>query len=324
HLPVPDPHLCRHRDPRDQPGPRDHAADGRQSQAHLPADIRAGRRAGRAGGLPPRPAVRHPSRDRPVLRSDRLPDLRARRARQPGRRFPCRLPLRAVHLGGRLRLPSRMGLRARLRVLHRDDVLEAPGALREAPVTTTTASRIGLALLALLLAAPFLGIGAYPMHLMIMAMLWGFIYTSWALMGRLGMVSLGHGAFFGIGAYAVVMLWNHFGLPPLLGAAVAVVASAVLAFLIGYPCFHFRIVGHYFAVVHRALAYVVRLTIVGLRDSTGGSLGVAPVPGIPAGESASLFALQFSDRSVWFYVVLVMWLLSLYVWRRVDRSMTRL
>ncbi|MFA7503244.1 MAG: branched-chain amino acid ABC transporter permease [Burkholderiaceae bacterium] len=188
----------------------------------------------------------------------------------------------------------------------------------------TTASRIGLPLLALLLLAPLLGIGAYPLHLMIMAMLWGFIYTSWALMGRLGMVSLGHGAFFGVGAYVVVMLWNHFGMPPLAGTIVAVLASALLAFLIGYPCFRFRIVGHYFALVTLALAEVVRLSIVGLRDLTGGSLGVTPSPGIASGETASIYALQFSERVVWFYIVLVMWLLSLYVWRRVDRSMTRL
>ena len=54
--------------------------------------------------------------------------------------------------------------------------------------------------LVLLLAAPWLGLGSYPMHLIIMSLLLGFIYTSWALMGRLGLVSLGHGAFLGIGA----------------------------------------------------------------------------------------------------------------------------
>lgn len=191
-------------------------------------------------------------------------------------------------------------------------------------MTTTNVRRIGLPLLALLLAAPVLGIGAYPLHLMIMAMLWGFIYTSWALMGRLGMVSLGHGAFFGIGAYVVVMLWNHFGLPPLAGAVVAILASALLALLIGYPCFRFGIVGHYFALVTLALAEVVRLSIVGLRETTGGSLGVTPSPGIPTGETASIHALQFSEREIWFYIILVMWLLSLYIWQRVDRSMTRL
>ncbi len=47
------------------------------------------------------------------------------------------------------------------------------------------------------------GLGNYPLHLVIMALLWGFIYTSWSIMGRLGMVSFGHGAFLGIGAYGV-------------------------------------------------------------------------------------------------------------------------
>ena len=50
-----------------------------------------------------------------------------------------------------------------------------------------------------------------------MCLLWGFVYTSWSIMGRLGMVSFGHGAFLGIGAYGVVMLWNHFGVSPWIG-----------------------------------------------------------------------------------------------------------
>lgn len=180
------------------------------------------------------------------------------------------------------------------------------------------------ALLALLVIAPVTGIGAYPLHLMIMALLWGFIYTSWALMGRLGMVSLGHGAFFGIGAYVVVMLWNHYSMPPLAGAVIAVVVALVVALLIGYPSFRFKIVGHYFALVTLALAEVTRLIIVALRESTGGSLGATPKPGIPEGASGSLYSLQFSDKLVWFYVVLGCWLVALYIWRRVDRSMGRL
>jgi branched-chain amino acid transport system permease protein len=94
--------------------------------------------------------------------------------------------------------------------------------------------------------------------------------------------------------------------------------------LIGYPSFRFKIVGHYFALVTLALAEVTRLIIVAMRDTTGGSLGVTPKPGIAAGETGSLFALQFSNRLVWFYVILALWLLALYVWHRVDRSMDRL
>src|ERR1043166_2104571 len=106
----------------------------------------------------------------------------------------------------------------------------------------------------------------YPLHLAILVLLWGYIYTSWSLMGRLGLVSFGHGAFMGIGAYTVVMLWNHYGLTPWLAAAPAArVCSAVVALVIGYPCFRFRIVGHYFALVTLALAEVARLMITAAR-----------------------------------------------------------
>jgi branched-chain amino acid transport system permease protein len=149
------------------------------------------------------------------------------------------------------------------------------------------------------------------------------VYTSWAIMGRLGMVSLGHGAFLGIGAYVVVLLWNHAGISPWLGTPVALVLTAVVAFVIGYPCFRFKIVGHYFALVTLALTEVVRLVIVALRDQTGGSLGATPKTAL-ADSAWSLGALQFSSKLVWFYIILVAWLVGLWIWGRVDRSMTRL
>jgi branched-chain amino acid transport system permease protein len=179
---------------------------------------------------------------------------------------------------------------------------------------------IGLALLA---AAPLAGMGNYPLHLLIMTLLWAFVYTGWAVMGRLGLVSLGHGAFLGIGAYVVVMGWNHYGLSPWLGIPLALGVTAVIAILIGYPCFRFKIVGHYFALVTLALSEVARLIIVALRDQTGGSLGVTPVTAL-ADTSASLAALQFSSKLVWFYIIFAFWLGGLWVWTRVDRSMARL
>ncbi len=179
-------------------------------------------------------------------------------------------------------------------------------------------------LLALLLVAPFSGIGAYPLHLMIMALLWGYIYTSWSIMGRLGMVSFGHGAFLGIGAYASVLLWNSVGLSPWIGGLVAVAIAVALAMLIGWPCFRFRIVGHYFALVTLALSEVVRLVIVAMRDLTGGSLGVTPKSALTDGATVSVGALQFSNKVVWFYLVVACWLAALWIWRRVDRSMDRL
>ncbi|MEK9777440.1 MAG: branched-chain amino acid ABC transporter permease, partial [Quisquiliibacterium sp.] len=177
---------------------------------------------------------------------------------------------------------------------------------------------LAFGLFAVLLLIPLTGVGKYPLHLMVTGLLWAFIYTSWSIMGRLGLVSLGHGAFLGVGAYSVVLLWNLWGVSPWLGILVALVVTALLAFLIGYPCFRFRIVGHYFALVTLALSEVVRLVIVGLREQTGGSLGITPKSALTDGATASLSALQFSSKVVWFYIMLACWVGALVVWRVVD------
>jgi branched-chain amino acid transport system permease protein len=182
------------------------------------------------------------------------------------------------------------------------------------------AAWIAIVVFALLPAA---GIGDYYLHLVITVLLWSFIYTGWSVMGRFGLVSLGHGAFVGIGAYVTTMLWNHYGITPWLGIPLAILLSLIVAVLIGYPCFRFRITGHYFALVTLALAEVVRMVIVALRDVTGGSLGVTPDIALAGGRSFSLVAIQFAHKEVFFYIALVFWLFGLYVWRRIDRSMMR-
>jgi branched-chain amino acid transport system permease protein len=179
---------------------------------------------------------------------------------------------------------------------------------------------IAIAVFALL---PVAGMGDYYLHLLITVMLWSFIYTGWSVMGRFGLVSLGHGAFVGIGAYVTTMLWNHYGVTPWIGIPLAVLLSVVVSVLIGYPCFRFRITGHYFALVTLALTEVVRMLIVALRDFTGGSLGVTPKVALAGGKSFSLVALQFAHKEVFFYITLAFWLFGLYVWRRIDKGMIR-
>ena len=140
-------------------------------------------------------------------------------------------------------------------------------------------------------------------------------------MGRFGLTSLGHGAFTGIGAYTTVLLWNFAGLTPWIGIPAGVLLATIVGVLVGYPCFRFRITGHYFALLTLALTEFVRLCIVGLRDYTGGSLGTQPTR---SGDGVSLYAFQFEpDRMLAYYIVFALWLFGLYVWLRVDRSMDR-
>jgi branched-chain amino acid transport system permease protein len=175
---------------------------------------------------------------------------------------------------------------------------------------------VGLVLVAL----PFAYRSPYPLHIMVVILIWSFAYTSWSVMGRFGLVSLGHGGFMGIGAYVTALLWNHAGISPWLGIPLALLASGILAVLVAYPCFRFRITGHYFALVTLALSGIVLQVITATRDQTGGSLGYTPER---YQGGSSLYALQFSDKTTWYLIALAVWAGGLYVWYRVDRSMTR-
>jgi branched-chain amino acid transport system permease protein len=171
--------------------------------------------------------------------------------------------------------------------------------------------------LAVLAALPLVA-SPYFMHLLIQILLWGFVYSAWSLMGRFGLVSLGHGAFMGVGAYVPALLWNYFGVTPWLGIPLGVALSVLLALVIGWPCFRLRVVGHYFALVTLALSQVVMLSIVAARDFTGGSLGFTPKA---AGHS--WLALQFPEKTYFYGISLALWLAGLAVWYWIDRGIGR-
>lgn len=171
-----------------------------------------------------------------------------------------------------------------------------------------------------LVALPFVYSAPYPLHIMIIILIWAFAYTSWSMMGRFGLVSLGHGGFMGVGAYVTALLWNHQGITPWIGIPIALLAAAVLALVVAYPCFRFRITGHYFALVTLALSGIVLQVITATRDQTGGSLGYTPER-YQGGQT--WHALQFDSKVTWYLIALAVWAAGLYVWARVDRSMLR-
>ena len=177
--------------------------------------------------------------------------------------------------------------------------------------------------LLVLVVAPFVpmgGVQQYVLHVVIQIFIWSFIGQAWSLMGRFGLVSLGHGAFLGVGAYTTTLLWNFYSLTPWIGGLLAVAAAVAIAVVLGIPCFRFRVIGHYFALVTLAVGEVIRLLIIAERDWTGGSLGASLKT---AGTASGLWTLQFADKRVFYYASLAMFLAGLWVWDRVDRSMAR-
>jgi branched-chain amino acid transport system permease protein len=174
-----------------------------------------------------------------------------------------------------------------------------------------------LAGLAVLIALPAV-VPPYFLHLLIQILIWAFIYTAWSLMGRFGFVSFGHGAFMGVGAYVPALLWSYYSVTPWIGIPISLVLSALLAVVIGYPCFRLKVVGHYFALVTLALSQVVLLSLTAARDITGGSLGFTQ-----KAAAHSWYALQFPEKSYFYAFSVILWLFGLYVWQRIDHGISR-
>lgn len=96
------------------------------------------------------------------------------------------------------------------------------------------------------------------------------------LLGFAGQISLGHAAFYGLGAYATGILTVHYHLNPWLALALGAVVTAVVAFLVGRPTL--RLHGHYLAMATLGFGIIVRILFNEGGEFTGGPSGL---PGIP-------------------------------------------
>lgn len=162
---------------------------------------------------------------------------------------------------------------------------------------------------------PLLKVSPYVLHIATLIFIWAFIATAWSYMGRFGLVSLGHGAFIGIGAYTAGLMFNHLALSPWVGMLFGGLLAALLALLVGWACFRFGVMGDYFALLTLALGEIVSLLLVAFRDQTGGSLGFTLKR-----VGTSWLYLQFEDKTHFYYVALVFLVGALVLWRLIDRS----
>src|SRR5262245_5251395 len=95
------------------------------------------------------------------------------------------------------------------------------------------------------------------------------------LMGYTGQISLGHAAFFGLGAYGAALLGAWLGLNPWLDVMLACAIVAVVARWIGWLVF--RLKGHHLAMATLAFGIIVHIGLNELRDLTGGPNGLSGI-----------------------------------------------
>lgn len=96
------------------------------------------------------------------------------------------------------------------------------------------------------------------------------------ILGYGGMVSFGHAAFFGVGAYTVALLMKKAGAPLYLALALAPVTAAIAAAIIGWFCV--RLIGLYFAILTLAFGQLLYMVVFQWYTFTGGDDGIHGIP----------------------------------------------
>jgi len=179
--------------------------------------------------------------------------------------------------------------------------------------------RLGvLVFLGLAVTAPAWVWNPYHLHTLIMAGIFCVLATSLnLLLGYTGQLSLGHAAFFGIGAYATAVLTVKLEWSPWLGLLAAVALPAATGWVIGRLALKLR--GAYFVLLTISFAGVVSLVSVNWMTLTNGPLGL---PGVPPLEVAlpALPVLSLRAKSAYYYAVLAAVALSYLICLALVRS----
>jgi ABC-type branched-subunit amino acid transport system ATPase component/ABC-type branched-subunit amino acid transport system permease subunit len=151
---------------------------------------------------------------------------------------------------------------------------------------------------------------SYYQLVMTLVPVWAIFGLSWNLLsGYTGLISFGHAAFFGVGAYAVVLGQVHFNLSPWIMIPIAAVLGGIAGLLIGFPTF--RLQGHYFALA--MLAYPLAILYVfewlGLQEVT-----------LPIKRENAAAYMQFADHRLYTLLALAMMFATILLTRTVERS----
>jgi branched-chain amino acid transport system permease protein len=181
----------------------------------------------------------------------------------------------------------------------------APSSVARVGLPATRATRIAEALvLAILIVLPF-ALSDYPRALIAEIFIFAIFAMSLDLiLGFTGLMSLGHAAFFGLGAYAVAVLGAQFGINAWIGVVAGVLLAAGAAAVIGFFCV--RTAGIPFLMLTLAFSQLIFSVALKWRDVTGGSDGLA----LP--EQPSFFGLSLS-RSLVMYFMTLMFFAAVYV-----------
>src|SRR5580658_8353478 len=151
---------------------------------------------------------------------------------------------------------------------------------------------------------------SYYQLIMTLVLVWAIFGLSWNLLsGYTGLISFGHAAFFGIGAYTTALGQIYFDLSPWFSIPIAAMLGGLAGLLVGFPTF--RLQGHYFALA--MLAYPLAILYVfewlGFQEIT-----------LPIKRENPIAYMQFGDPRIYTLLALAMMLGTILLTLRIESS----
>lgn len=153
----------------------------------------------------------------------------------------------------------------------------------------------------------------YIQNMLVLTLMYAALSQSWNILsGYCGQISLGHALYFGIGAYATLLLFTKFGVLPWFGMIAGGFVAALVAAAVGYPCF--RLKGHYFVIATIVIAEAGLLLVLNW-DYAGAAMGIE----IPVrGDSWAKFQFARSKLPYFYFALALAFVAWLVTWRIED------
>ena len=158
----------------------------------------------------------------------------------------------------------------------------------------------------------------YVLHMMILIFISVILGSSWNILGGYaGQYSVGHAAYFGAGAYTTMILLQFKQVAPWNGIWAGALVALVTALVIGFICFRLR--GPYFVLASIAVAEILRVSALNLKDITNGAEGIL-VTEIPPLVLRGVSITDWTSKVPFYYTGLVFAVLIIFVSRLVRGS----
>lgn len=159
---------------------------------------------------------------------------------------------------------------------------------------------------AFLLIFPQLGFRPYIYRVGVLCLIYAILASSLNLLsGVAGQISLGHIAYYGVGAYASALVALNFGWPHWLLMLVAFAVAAFTGLIIGVPSL--RLSGGYLAITTLGFAEIIRLVMINWRSLTKGPLGLLNIP------RPVYFGYTIKENKEYFYLVFLVLMITVFI-----------